>query len=133
MAEAKKTASGKPMAHTEIIKRIDARTKHRKKLIADDEKKRRGLKVWILKKRRPQLWEQMEQCIADFKAGIERDRQRKIILLAEREEFGREEMENGIKELIEQFPHKDPEEIRQNFTRDYSKRWKELTQKELGF
>jgi len=97
----------KPRPHSLLIKDIDERIIRLEKLIRDDERKRRGVRVWFLKRARPEINKKMDDAIINFKNMIVSEKERKRVLEIELEEFkrvGREEVtERVTNDFIEKY------------------------------
>jgi len=111
MEETRKPTNGKPKPHSQIIKDIDARIIRLEKLIRDDEIKRRGLRVWFLKRKKPELWEEMNRQIQGFKDMIKSEKERKRILEIELQGFIDARQDKTTQDFIEKY--------QQDFNVDY--------------
>jgi len=116
----------RPKPHSQIIKDIEKGIKELEKMVADGDRmtQKHRFYTWMKKRQNPEMWEAREQAKEQLKKRIISEKERKRILEIELEEFGRIRREEAIEKLINQFPEKDPDEIRQHVI----KGWKERKQ-----
>jgi len=119
----KKPTNGKPKPHSQIIKDIDKRIIRLEATIADrDRKRNKPFISWMKKRQNPKMWEDWGKSIDVLRARVKSEKERKRILEIELEEFGRIRRDEAITLLVEKFPDKNPEDIRQDVMRGWKER-----------